>query len=356
MLTKIEISDFLSFTFPPVTVGLKELNVIIGPNGAGKSNFLDVLNYVTSVANDDMSGFLREKQLSPNQILSSNNSSIVLTDVEAAVFFLSQTKQEQKIELKSDYINMATPQSNPPSKLLENRNVIQDFITGLAIDDNAKIKEFATELASIYVYNQWHYKRPSAISLPQSIHDLSDTVNEDFSNLFLAINKILGKPELEQGFLQMIKEVIPGVQKVHIQVESSSSMLYLHIHGKRFSAAQLSDGTLRWIALAAIFYSESPGKIVCIDEPELGLHPDMYMVLAEELKKFATRVQVIITTQSPQLLDKFSDVPESVLVFSNPDNKGTQVKRIEKGELDAYLEDRSLGELWMSGHLGGVRY
>lgn len=119
-----------------------------------------------------------------------------------------------------------------------------------------------------------------------------------------------------------------------------------------FDASSLSDGTLRFIALATLFLqpAELCPSLILVDEPELGLHPYAIEVLASLIRQASVTTQVIVSTQSSLLLDHFA--PEDVLVADLVDG-GTQLKRLESTELTRWLEDYSLGQLWEKNELGG---
>lgn len=111
-----------------------------------------------------------------------------------------------------------------------------------------------------------------------------------------------------------------------------------------------SDGTLRFICLVVALLQPSPPSTLIIDEPELGLHPYAVGILAELIKAAAERTQVIVSTQSAALLDCFA--PEDVVIVNR--EKGESVfKRLEQGELDNWLKDYSLGELWSKNVING---
>jgi len=125
--------------------------------------------------------------------------------------------------------------------------------------------------------------------------------------------------------------------------------------GFSVSAYRLSDGTLRWLALLTILLNPTPAPVICIEEPELGLHPDVIHVLADLLREASTRTQLIVTTHSTALVDAFSDDPEAVCVCEKVDG-ATVIKRLEKERMKVWLDDYSLGHLWASGEIGGNRW
>jgi predicted ATPase len=119
-----------------------------------------------------------------------------------------------------------------------------------------------------------------------------------------------------------------------------------------FDAPALSDSTLRFMALATLFLQPEAYRpsVILVDEPELGLHPYAITLLASLVKQASVTTQVIISTQSPFLLDHFQ--PEDVLVADRVDG-GTQFTRLDPAKLDSWLEDYSLGQLWEKNELGG---
>ena len=120
-----------------------------------------------------------------------------------------------------------------------------------------------------------------------------------------------------------------------------------------FNASQLSDGTLRFICLTTLMLhpSELQPETIIVDEPELGLHPYAITVFAEMVKQISMEKQVIISTQSAELLNEF-DVQDVMIV--DRDDKGSQFKRLNEEELRVWLEnDYDLGDLWQKNLLGG---
>jgi predicted ATPase len=119
-----------------------------------------------------------------------------------------------------------------------------------------------------------------------------------------------------------------------------------------FAASALSDGSLRFIALATLFFQPEHYRpsVILVDEPELGLHPYAITLLASLVKQASVATQVLISTQSSLLLDHFQ--PEDVLVASRVDN-ATQLVRLDPAPLASWLEDYSLGQLWEKNEIGG---
>jgi len=121
---------------------------------------------------------------------------------------------------------------------------------------------------------------------------------------------------------------------------------------KYFGPSALSDGTLRFIALATLLLQpkEYRPSVILIDEPELGLHPYAITMLASLIKAASVDNQIVISTQSPILLDHFE--PEDILVANRIDG-ATQLERLDSKKLEHWLEDYSLGQLWEKNEFGG---
>jgi predicted ATPase len=119
-----------------------------------------------------------------------------------------------------------------------------------------------------------------------------------------------------------------------------------------FDASSLSDGTLRFMALATLLLQPSQYRpsVILVDEPELGLHPFAITILSSLVKAASERTQVIVSTQSAFLLDHFR--PEDVLVADRVDG-GTRFTRPDPTRLASWLEDYSLGQLWEKNEIGG---
>ena len=117
-------------------------------------------------------------------------------------------------------------------------------------------------------------------------------------------------------------------------------------------SGELSDGVLRFICLTTLLLLERPQgpDLVMIDEPELGLHPFALELLAEMLRAASEERQIVVSTQSADLVSHFT--PEEVIVVEADDGIST-FRRLDSGSLKDWLEDYSLGALWQMGVVGG---
>ncbi len=120
-------------------------------------------------------------------------------------------------------------------------------------------------------------------------------------------------------------------------------------------ATRLSDGTLRYLCLLAVLCHPSPPPLVCIEEPELGMHPDILPTIADLLRDASSRSQLIVTTHSDVLVDAMTETPDVVLVCEKVDG-ATTIRSLPLAEVKIWLEQYRLGELWTRGELGGTRW
>jgi predicted ATPase len=156
--------------------------------------------------------------------------------------------------------------------------------------------------------------------------------------------------DLLRKFYEPVIDVDSELLGTHLRIMIKEDGL-----SSRTPASRLSDGTLRWLMLLIVLLDPIPPPVICIDEPELGLHPDMISTLADLLRDASTRTQLIVTTHSQSLVSEFSDDPECVCVCEKVDG-ATRIRRLNKEKLSSWLEDYSLGQLWAKGEIGGNRW
>src|SRR5262249_40496760 len=141
-------------------------------------------------------------------------------------------------------------------------------------------------------------------------------------------------------FYDAADDIVTGVQ---------GGMVQLFLHEKNLSepipATRLSDGTLRYLCLLTLLCHPEPPPLVCLEEPELGLHPDILPTIAELLIEASQRTQLIVTTHSDVLVSALTEIPDAVLVCER-DALGSHLRRLESERLKKWLERYSLGELW----------
>jgi predicted ATPase len=151
-------------------------------------------------------------------------------------------------------------------------------------------------------------------------------------------------------FLQRFNEHYQGLV---VKVDVGIAQIFIRERGYPISAIRLSDGTLKFLCLLAVLFNPNAPPMVCIEEPELGLHPDALHLVALALIEASERMQVIVTTHSKDLVDALSTQPDAVVVCERDFEGSTQFRRLDKRKLKLWLDRYSLGELWRKGEIGG---
>ncbi len=153
-----------------------------------------------------------------------------------------------------------------------------------------------------------------------------------------------------------LQKVNPAYKEIVISNITGQSYLSLREKNlnKTIGALHISDGTLHFLLLEAIFLNPNRGALIGIDEPERGLHPDMIRSVAEMLKRAAIESQLIIATHSPHLLNQFE--LDDILVFEKNTDNSTVVKKITNNDFADYEGELLPGQLWLNGELGGKRW
>ena len=161
--------------------------------------------------------------------------------------------------------------------------------------------------------------------------------------------------QARQRLLEALNALYPEIQDFRTRVSEGRVQLFLEEGDYSIPAARLSDGTLRFLCLLAILCHPKPQPLICIEEPELGLHPDVLPELSRLLVEASERTQIIITTHSDILVDAMTERQESVVVCEKH-NGMTEMHRLEKEELTEWVGKYRLGQLWTKGQIGGTRW
>lgn len=211
----------------------------------------------------------------------------------------------------------------------------------------------AKRLAGIQMFREWSFGRFTALRAAQPSNLPTDVLLPQLVNLGLVLNSLEHRDEWAQ-LNDLMRKFLPRFRRLTTKVSAGSVQVYLHEEGlgAPVPATRLSDGTLRFLALLAILLNPESATLICIEEPELGLHPDALSLLADLLVAASERTQVIVTTHSDVLVSALTEHAESVLVCDYLEN-GTELRRLDSAKLARWLEKYRLGEVWRLGKLGG---
>ncbi len=405
LLHSLKLQNILSYGNEGIDIELQPLNVLVGPNGSGKSNLIEALRLLHASTSDITQpivhggginewlwkGEFREYQR-PNALIQSTLNDIY--DIFNEDFLLHNINfniNSNRMHIMSEEISDVREDGRAVTMYgninriihINTYGYISDDATGEKVSkwtnvqlDAAKLKSDQSilaqrndpdaypSLASLqYAYQEFRFYtdapfgRGSAPRQPQSADADASFLAEDYSNLALVLNEMQLNVGAFRRLLENLKLFYERVENIVPRVSYGTVQLYFQERGLQqlVPATRLSDGTLRYLCLLAILCHPSPPSLICIEEPELGMHPDILPTLAKLLIEASQRTQLIITTHSDILLSAFSDIPEAVIVCEH-DNNGTSLKRLNKEDLQIWLKDFALGEAWLKGAFGGTRW
>ena len=218
-----------------------------------------------------------------------------------------------------------------------------------------EITYLASSYQKIRVYREWTFGRNAVFREPQKADMRNDRLEEDFSNLGLFLNRLRRHPKAKDALLAALRDLYDGIRDFDVSVEAGTVQVFLTEQDFVIPATRLSDGTLRYLCLLAILCDPEPPPLICIEEPELGLHPDLLPKIADLIIAASERTQLIVTTHSDVLVDAMTECPEAVLVCEKREGQST-IRRLDTDQLKVWLEKYSLGQLWTRGQLGGTRW
>ena len=385
-LKSIRLTNFLSYGDAAPAIELRPLNVIIGPNGSGKSNLIEAIELLRATPKDLLTpirdgGGVRDW-------LWKGASTLPVATVEAVVdypkgpiplrYVLSFTEVGQRFEIVDERVENEFPgpgqmqpyfyyrfqNGRPVLNVGGSRRFLQheDIDNAASIlsqrkdpDQYPELTHLGNAFARMRPYREWSFGRYTAPRLPQKADLPNEHLELDSSNLGLVHNRLRREQPVKRRLLESLRVLYDGIDDFDVQIEGGTVQVFFGEGRYTVPATRLSDGTLRYLCLLAILCHPSPGPLVCIEEPELGLHPDVLPTLAALLKEASERTQVIVTTHSDVLVDAFTDVPEAVLVAGRSEH-GTTLERLNAEKLRPWLEKYRLGQLWTRGDIGGTRW
>ena len=395
LIRNLKVSRVLSFGPEGIDLAMRPLNVLIGANGCGKSNFVEVLNLlryapvrfdapvmtgggirewlwkggdfeldqfasieaeVTGNLADQSTGFLHRVDFgaSGDRVLIERES-ISYGDASdeggiAKYYYYEHgnaaVQDGQSPERKAKLREMDSAKLDPRASILSQ---IRD-------PEHYRVFDFLQRAYNgIHIYRDWTFGTGAPMRSSQVPDGPVDDVGREGRNVITVIASM--KRADKNRLVKELQSLYPEIEDVRL-APSGGGAMQLFIEepsGVEISAERLSDGTLRFLFLLAILLQPEPPPMIVIEEPELGLHPDVIPKLAALLIEASERTQIVITTHSRMLIDALGDDPESVIVCEKHNGQST-FERLDGERMKVWLEKYSLGELWSIGELGGNRW
>ena len=389
IIQRLRMPGVLSFPPDMDFFDLQSLNVLIGPNASGKSNFLEVLGLLNETP-FDFAAAIRKGGGAPEWLWKGSARPLPATiEVETGSGYGKRPQLKYRLsfeaigprlniadeaieELHSSpgskpnlcyafqqgspeiKIRMRTPEGQSTERTLEwdERSVDQSVLSQRKDPDlYPELYWLGTYFVTMQSFREWTFGHDGELRRPQQADLPESWLLDDCSNLALVLNQI----EHKSGplFDEHLRRFFPRFKRMTTTISGGTVQFYLHESdfARPIPATRLSDGTIRFVALLATLLNPGPPRVVYIEEPELGLHPDAVTMLADLLVDASERMQLVVTTHSDALVSALTNQPDAIVACERP-GAGTELRRLDPEKLASWLENYRLGDLWRMGELG----
>ncbi|TPH10242.1 AAA family ATPase [Haemophilus haemolyticus] len=352
-ISRLVLHGYKSIADCDIKLGM--LNVLIGANGAGKSNFISFFRLINRILDEQL-----------------QTTVSLMGGPDAVLHFGRKTTEELQAELyfgNNGYRFSLKPTQDNRMMLSHEAlwwNAHGDWrpksghFETYAHEQKNKTRIYGFVVPAIRSWRIYHFHDTGTSAQVKQIHNINDNefLREDARNLAAFLLRLQNHHEEHyRRIVKAIRLVAPFFGDFHLRPTVGNAekiQLEWTENGmdEPFGASALSDGTLRFICLVTVLLQpeEFMPKTVLVDEPELGLHPFAVNILAGLMKSAAKEHQLIVSTQSVELVNEF-DVEDLIVVDKR--NKTSVFRQPKANELDGWLEEYSLGELWKKNLLGG---
>jgi predicted ATPase len=328
---------------------LRDVNVLIGANGAGKSSFLQLFPLLQMLSVGEGREYI-ERRGGIQRLL--HFGPYVTQQIRIDFAFYDNEEVVEIINWSDgDYVDIASARSGdisiePMSYLSKmparpryggaRTEKCQKFFKGASLYHFLDTSR-ASRIRSAANFTQMNFLLSDGSNLPAFLYYIRESSPSSWDPILSAVRKVnpffgefVLEPEPRDAELIRLKWRHRGDERV-------------------FDASDLSDGTLRFIALAALLLQPHPPHLILLDEPELGLHPAALALLSALIYKASARSQIVLATQSPTFVSHF-DWEDLVVVDRLADQD--MLRRLSEAEVEAWLEEFSLGEIWEKNVIG----
>ncbi|MDY0357933.1 MAG: AAA family ATPase [Sedimentisphaerales bacterium] len=342
---------------------LRNLNILIGPNGAGKSNFVSFFTFLREAMAGRLGLYVEKKGGADSHLfmgpkITEQIHAHLHFDVNGYEFYLQPTSEDTFVYADERILyDGDPPRTLPVDRSIGKGHKESKLKEQLGDVKNGSISGFIHRSVSSWVVYHFHDTSDTApMRRFSSVRDY-EYLRPDGANLAVFLHFLDQKhPEAYDMVRDAVNLAAPFFEDFKLRPKPANGDLMLQLEWAQkgsdypFHVNQLSDGTLRFIALATALLQPNPPATMLFDEPELGLHPYALNLFAALVKKAATKTQIIVSTQSAPLLDNFE--AEDIVVVERKEGESI-FKRLSSVELAEWLKDYSLGELWQKNILGG---
>lgn len=355
-LDSLEIAGYLSIR--DASLRLTPLNVLVGPNGSGKSNLVSAFAMLGSIVRGGLGVSVAERggaaslfhygPETTDKIALSANFGRNGYHVE-----LGYSPKDELFIASEHGSYLGTGYTTPYTEAIPGGS----SESAIAEYRHRPVVYYCYEIISDWSLYHFHdTSRTAGLKRKQPVDD-NAYLRSDASNLAPFLLRLKEQsPESYMRIVSAVQLVAPFFQDfVLVPDRRNEDVIQLEWRHSQsdsyFGPSALSDGSIRFICLATLLLQPSPPSVIVVDEPELGLHPFAITQLADLFRAVAAeRTQVVVSTQSVTLLNQVD--PEDIIVTEQLDG-ATSFDRLDSRELEAWLEEYAVGELWEKNLLGG---
>ncbi|WP_130735501.1 AAA family ATPase [Flavobacterium sp. J27] len=339
----IEIKGYKSIKSEKIE--LNQINILIGANGSGKSNFISFFDFLNRLYNRNLNEYIALNG-GENKILHKGQKNTDLIEFKVE-FDNGNNGYSAKLKLGVEGLIFTD------ERLIYRRDSGADISRSqeesrLKITDNFRAKYVIRYLTG---FRKYHFHDTSDKSPFTHLSNIENDIYYLYfngSNLAAFLYNIYEKHKIVyNNIIKTIQSIAPYFSDFYFN-PNTENLLRLQWKDKFsdtiYGATDLSDGTIRFIALTVLFLQPDLPDTIIIDEPELGLHPAAIAKLAGMIKSVSLKkTQVIIATQSTDLISHFA--PEDILTVDQIDGC-SKFTRLNRNNLESWLEDYTIDDLW----------
>ena len=360
-LCEVTIRGYKSIAYNfPITLGLGDISILLGANGAGKSNIVSFFKMISFMMSRKFANYV-EMSGTSNSILhygpqktptlSGNLKFLDDNSTDTYSFTLANAAPDRLI-ITEECVTWFKNGKTVPYKV----HLEPDFKESSLVDSSNRVARSIYNMLSsckVYQFHDSSLQGPLRQACPVETANYLQSKGNNLPSflLFLRDHYV----EAYNHISEYVRDVMPQFSEFYLEPKSG----YISLKWKDtsaddyvFNSCQLSDGSIRFIALATLLLQpeETMPNVIILDEPELGLHPYAITQLSEIIKEASLHTQIIIVTQSKDLVDHFDIGDISVVEM---ENGHTKVKHLEEHDYKLWLEHYSISELWDKNLIGG---
>ena len=362
-LQEVTIKGYKSIAFDkPVTLKLGDVSILLGANGAGKSNiisFFRMLSYMMSksfgkyVEISGTSNALLHYGVKKTRIMSGELKFADKKSIDTYSFSLTNAAPDRLIITEERILWHRNGEEKPYEIALE-----PNFKESALAESDDPVSKSIFQMLSyckVYQFHDSSAEGPLRQVCPVETANYLQSHGNNLPSFLLFLRE--NYKNSYQRIVDYVRDVVPQFQDFYLEpVNGFVSLRWLDNSATdyRFNAYQFSDGSIRFIALAALLLqpARTMPNVIILDEPELGLHPYAITQLAEMIKDASIHTQIIIATQSKDLVDHF-DIGNISVVEMDKETQATSVTHLSDKEYHLWLQKYTVSELWDKNIIGG---